>query len=78
MISFLIGFMVMPALVGIVLVITWAVEYFGYISRLLRAHYDAKYARKKANKNKAIPVISLEEAESKVSEEKTETDVSVN
>lgn len=43
MISFLIGFMIMPALVGIVLVMTWAVEYFRYVAALLRAHYTSKY-----------------------------------
>lgn len=71
MISFLIGFMIMPALVGIVLVITWAVEYFAYLARLLKAHYNAKYQRKQAKKDKEIPVITLEEAEAK---EVTETE----
>lgn len=50
MISFLIGFMIMPALVGIVLVITWAVEYFQYVAALLKAHYANKYAIKQAKK----------------------------
>lgn len=50
MISFLIGFMIMPALVGVVLVITWAVEYFQYVAALLKAHYANKYAIKQAKK----------------------------
>ena len=50
MISFLIGFMIMPALVGIILVITWGVEYFKYLASLLKAHYASRYAKKQAKK----------------------------
>ena len=51
MISFLIGFMILPALVGIVLVVTWAVEYFRYVAALLRAHYASKYDARQLKRN---------------------------
>lgn len=50
MINFLIGFMILPTLIGIVLVITWAIEYFKYLSLLLKRHYTERYLRKQAIK----------------------------
>ncbi len=52
MINFLIGFMILPTLIGIVLVITWAIEYFKYLSLLLKRHYTERYIKKQAIKIK--------------------------
>lgn len=79
MISFLIGFMLLPALVGIVLVITWAVEYFKYLSSLLRAHYQAKaarYAQKRESKSlKNVDTITSENIEDNKEIESIDKDI---
>lgn len=71
MISFLIGFMIMPALVGIVLVITWAIEYFHYVAALLKAHYANKYAIKQLKKELEASVLA---SENDAEENNAETD----
>lgn len=81
MISFLIGFMIMPALVGIVLVITWAVEYFHYVAALLKAHYASKYATKQLKKQLAAAFLeddNVAEKDTETVEESTEETVDTN
>lgn len=42
MINLLIGFMIIPTVLGILLLVFWSIEFFKYIIKVLRKHYDKK------------------------------------
>lgn len=42
MINLLIGFMIIPTILGILLLVFWSIEFFKYIVNVLKRHYDKK------------------------------------
>lgn len=42
MINLLIGFMIIPTILGILLLVFWSLEFFKYILKSLKKHYDKK------------------------------------
>ena len=42
MINLLIGFMIIPTILGILLLVFWGIEFFKYIVNVLKRHYDKK------------------------------------
>lgn len=42
MINLLIGFMIIPTILGILLLVFWSIEFFKYIVNVLKKHYDKK------------------------------------
>lgn len=61
MINLLIGFMIIPAILGILLLVFWSIEFFKYIVKLLKRHY--------ANKLNPEKIEEKEEPENEVIEE---------
>ena len=42
MINLLIGFMIIPTILGILLLVFWSIEFFKYIVKVLKRHYANK------------------------------------
>lgn len=42
MINLLIGFMIIPTILGILLLVFWSIEFFKYIINVLKKHYNKK------------------------------------
>lgn len=42
MINLLIGFMIIPTILGILLLVFWSIEFFKYIMKSLKKHYNKK------------------------------------